>query len=246
MDEISEADQLEFCDREKSQLLETNYWVSGGPEFESVLNIIPPCTSEAEGEDKCSSPPVELEIFDADGASANKVKVSLSSREVIGIELSNLMGACKLESGIVHGRLSVRAPVGVEHSCMLNSDGGISVSRELQMVSGKEGAFFPVTFSADRESHLCLVNFSNEPQELKVKLFLGNRGPVASSYIPAGGSRILNLTAEFLDVNAIRTKGQQLQGYIRLIQKVSEAEFGVQLIEMSSSGKSRNLIRMVG
>src|SRR4051812_34599375 len=76
----------------------SHFWMCSSPFVESALFMVPrtDCAGSA-----C------LEVFDCDGARVNEIECSFPPGEVGSLELDQLMGSCKLESGIKHAYLRV-------------------------------------------------------------------------------------------------------------------------------------------
>lgn len=209
----------------QAQTLETkvlHLWVGSFPFIDSFLIISP--------DPGCESPSsVSVRCFDPDGAFANEFSINIEPGAPGLIEIEPLLGSIKLEGGMKHAHLEIECPIGVQVLTRLVSREGAVLLGEPSVIDEHRSAFFPVQVLNEHSSMLCIVNAGDETSNLKCRLFLGSRTPDISLSIPARGSRIISLEAEFSEyLQAERGKIQQV--YTRLGTR-GGAPLTVQLFE---------------
>ena len=126
------GDSTEACATNESQ---ADFWICSSSFLESALFMVP--NSEAAGS-------VRLELYDCDGARINDVECSFPPGEVGAIELDQLLGSCKLESGVKHAHLRVISSGASPRLRMFSKTGGLIVG-EPAKISGKRPTFFPLS-----------------------------------------------------------------------------------------------------
>ena len=198
-----------------------HFWVSSYPFFETTLFV-------------CARPEtpfgeVQLYFYDADGELFNEAALACAPGEVGVIELSPFLGACKVESGLKHAHLEIRCKEPIASFCRLHNNLGATVEGEPYLVSAHSTGFFPILIGEGRNSMLGLVNHARAEVRVRCRLYLGKRMPEIQVLVPALGSRVVCLAAEFEEYRAAATS-RAVPGYVR-ISSSAELPCGVQLIE---------------
>ena len=202
-----------------------HFWVCSSPFIESALFMVP----QTQGVGS-----VRLELFDCDGGRINEVECSYPPGEVGVLELDQLLGACKLESGVKHAHIKVVSNGVTPQLRMFSKTGAFLVGEPVE-ISSKRPTFFPLSFHERRVSYLCLVNQEDREVTIKCRLFCAKRMPEAYSVVPAFGSRMICLNTEFKDYLPI--EGETLvPAYVR-VSTGADNGCGIQLLEqVISSG----------
>jgi len=229
-----------------------HFWVSSYPYFESSLIIVPnllnPEVPQTGSLENCSlendslisqTPLISqtvclIELFDSGGEKINQAGIEFPSTDIYALELDPLLGGCKLESGLKHAHLHVRAEKGTGVFLRIYSKDAAAIVGEPVSISPTQGTFFPVTFSGDRANLLCCINTGNEEATLRCRLFFGKRSPEASWIIPPQASRVVSIESEFRQY-ATLVDGEQGQAYVRL--SVKSGELAIQAIEGTEGPK---------
>ncbi|MDC0358234.1 hypothetical protein OAO01_05400 [Oligoflexia bacterium] len=219
----------------------SHFWVCSFPFFETTLFILPPVCSE---ESSCTSTFESLvSFFDADGSLINEVSVVVPKAEIGVLEVDQCMGSCKLEGGLKHGHIVVTSAPGSKHFCRMHTGEGAALLGEPTVLQKEQSNFFPLTFSEEKSSFLCVVNHGEEEAHLKCRLFLGKRTPDFSCSVPAFGSRVFNVESEFSEYTDI-SEGQLIQAYLRLSSRGSQP-VGVLLVERTDNEKDKGIFTSV-
>ncbi len=206
----------------------------------------------------------QVELFDADGAHVNTIEVSCADKSgVILVELEPMMSACKLESGMKHGHITVRSPFPATHFMRVISRDCSTLTAPLLPLSSSEMTFFPVTFARGRAPYVCVVNFgegSEAPLHVRARVYHGKRAPEAVILVPPRSTRIFNLSAICANILAEAQSGKEAelqdseprpdeglassQAYVRLSLR-EEGRAGVQLIEYAQVGDDVHMITSI-
>lgn len=223
---------------------ETHFWVCCAPFFETTLLVVPSMAAaaahDAGGGEQVLS---RLRLYDADGFVTNELSVQFSPLQAGVIEVEPLMAGCKFEAGLKHGHLEIRSRRGFSHLCRLHSREGASLMGPPALLSSTRRVFFPVLFSAERSSFLCLINQGDTQAALRARFFFGKRSPEATWEVPAHGARVISMASEFgeyVDYPA----GTQAQAYIRLAVR-SDSIVGAQLIDRAKGSKEGSIFTVV-
>lgn len=211
--------------------MESHFWVAAGPFFTTTLFVVPPSPLFLQDTESKNFPST-IRIFDSDGKPVNEVIVQFPANQVGILELDTLMSGCGLESGLQHGHLSITSTPGARHFCRMNTaEEGTLLSEPMRVRRGC-GAFMPVTFSSNRTSMLCFINYGDKETSVRCRLFCGKRAPETICTLPPRGSRVLNVEAEFPGMTAVAA-GKEVSAYLRFGTQ-SESDVGVQLLERVS------------
>ncbi|RMG41454.1 MAG: hypothetical protein D6719_08530 [Candidatus Dadabacteria bacterium] len=205
---------------------ESHFWIGSFPFLESSLLICPSFVLSGTS---------SLRFFDPDGMLCNQAQVEFKSGAVGVMELAQFIEGCKLEAGLKHAHLEVTSPPGTRHLLRVHTREGAAVVGEPVKIKRNKGAFYPVTFAADRSALLCFVNSGNSEALVKCRLYVANRTPETLLTVPPYGSRVISLKAEFIDYIAER-ESMLIPGYVRLTTKSPDL-IGVQLLEHNSTTK---------
>ncbi len=208
----------------------SHFWVATFPFFETTIFIapaigVPPST------------PTRVRLFDADGGLVNDATVEVEPGRVGVFELEQLFGSAKLESGFRHGYLEVESPVGTRHLCRLHNRSGGVFYPEASELSAARTVFSPVSFASGFDQVVCLVNHSEVPGVVKIRLLVGKRTPETFVEVPPHGARLVSLGAEFgAYIGAVGH--EPTPGYVRISAK-GEGRLGVQLLQRVQSRDER-------
>jgi len=210
----------------------SHFWVCTYPFLQTVLFVARPSVSSG-------NQPSHLLLFDADGALINEARLDFPTGDVGILELEDLLGACKLESGMKHGHLEIRSAPFSRHCLRLFTREGACFEGEPAIVSSRKGAFVPVVFAPERSCLLVFVNHGAGTASLKCRLYCGKRTPETTFSVPAFGSRVLSVAALFPEFSA-QEGFSYLQGYFR-ITSMDDCICGVQLLEVSGSSNETGI-----
>ncbi len=216
-----------------------HYWVATYPYFETTLflsrgvggaSVVDPSTTAP---DSSSGGSVYLELHDADGMAINEAEVQLQPGATTALELDSLLGAAKLESGLKHAHLVVRAPVGVRTLCRIHNRMSASFMGAARLLAFQRSMFLPVSLGpepvlAGRSYLVCLVNTGLSAAVVKLRLQVGNRSPEGFVEVPPLGARVIDFTGEFRD--ALVELDRLCVVYARISTR-ADVPVGVQLIE---------------
>ena len=195
-----------------------HYWVVHSPYLESELFI-------TKGSESASS--AKLWLFDCEGQLSNEMVIDHPLGESAVVELGSLMQGCRLKSGLSFGHLVVESSVGGGSLCRIHNNDSASILSSPRCVTEDNAAFLPISLGEERHSMLCLVNSSEEPTALTIRLLVGKRSPEVVMSVPGRGARLLHVQSEFQEYVGDISEGQ---GYLRLRTK-NKQSLGVQLIE---------------
>ena len=220
----------------QTPLGESHFWISSYPFFESTLMLVPGAahTLDAPKPIETRRMSVTMRVYDSDGAEVNNARLEFPCGEIQLFEVEPLLGACKLESGLKHAHLAVSAAPDTGVYCRMHTRESAALLGEPLEVSAVQGAFFPLSFAADRSNLMCIINCGDSEAILRCRLFVGKRSPEGAWTIPAHASRVVSIEAEFRDYAAVE-EGVQLQAYVRLGTKAGN--LGVQLVERTEGPK---------
>jgi|GEM_PF-1191718 len=211
----------------------SHYWICCAPFFETTLLVMPPPSRQRAAER--SSAASILRLYDADGYLANEVMVEFSYDQVGVIELEPLMAGCKFQAGLKHGHLEVHSPPGFSELCRIHTREGASQMSAPVLLSNTRRVFFPLLFSTERVSLLCLINAGETEAVLRGRFFCAKRSPEATWEVPGRGARVISLTSEFSEyLEAGPTS--QVQAYIRIGVR-NDCLVGAQLIDRTKGPK---------
>jgi len=214
---------------EENQTNTTHFWVSTYPFFQTSLHIL------AEEEEK----PTSVTLYDPDGREINQLSILYPPFSVGTIEMDEMMGACKLESGLKHAHLVVTTPR--NHSCMCRLNGyntSVILGRCAAITSEYPG-FLPIHLSESRTPLIALVNQTPLDTNVRCKLFTGTRALEVIRNVPGNGVRLISLKGDFKDL--VESIKLPTFGYLKLIVRETDASIGVQLVEQSKEEKVGNI-----
>lgn len=213
-----------------------NFWVASGPFFDSTIFLTPPdYLSVIENKSdisKFSELPETytslIKFYDPDGSLVNEVECNFPSSQVGILELGPLMESCKYEAGIKHAQISVYSVNAIKAICRIFARQSATFMGELRAIDTMNRAFFPIAIGEGRTSLVAICNFSKESNAVRLKLFVGKRSPEILVQVPAGGTRLVSLEAEFGEY--IDRSPALQRGYIRASAK-NDLPGGIQLLE---------------
>lgn len=210
-----------------------HFWVCHSPFFESVVLI----DSASDGSE------ILLELYDPDGALINQVRMAPAAGRTEALALGGLLEMCKLEGGMRHAQLIVRRPATVTVSCRIQDREHGAFMGPATVIHGGHSTFFPVTCCDERTYLLALINTGTAATTARCRLFFGKRMPECTVQLPALGSRLLSVSAEFSEYLQIDA-GHQVQAYVRLSTK-DIVPVGVYLIERSEASEDKFIYSVV-
>lgn len=207
-----------------AEVYEREHWFAGYPFFEPVLTVRAGSEAETvfEGEERSQQGLgdfITLSLFDCDGALLQEVEVPFREGPhgvtLDSIPLAPLLGACKFEGGMKHGRVQIRSARPFQSTVRLN---GFSESLPVpcpQKISRDLSAFVPVSFRQSQSSVIIVTNCNEAVGNLRCRLFWGNRSPEVTWNIPGFGARCFHVEQVFADL----LEGEKFEGssgYLRL------------------------------
>lgn len=192
----------------------SHFWASSYPFFESTLVI-----SSSSKEHRSNNH--KLKIYDADGRLANEAELMFPAFQVGLVELDQLLGSVKLESGFKSAHIVVTSPEGTIHRCRLQSKDAASIYSQPIVVKNTASSFSPITISQDRETLVGFINLSNREVPVKSRLICGNRSPETVCSIPAFGARVIGVESEFPGYVQVE-EGRQLSAYLRVSARTDQ------------------------
>ncbi len=206
------------------------YWIMGYPYFESRIFFIP----NDIGKDYESL--VKMKLYDQDGALINEIKMIVSSRSPLILDLENFMGDCKPESGIKYGSLLCEMDEFIgSYLKKKKKKVGVYV-KELMDFNSKMPVFLPVNFSQTQSNVLMLLNEGNEEAQIEYRIIKGNRAPSRVLDLGQMNSRIIFLNEVFKDlINDFNDKN--LDAYLKLTVLKGNLEVGAQIITYNSQAQ---------
>ncbi len=210
----------------------SHFWVASYPFFETTLFVLAPLQS-------CSdqSSQAEINVYDPDGELINEVSFGFPSNQVGALEVDQLLGACKLESGFKHAHLVIKSPQGTRHLCRLHAQERATLLGQPISVTDDQGVFFPLTLALNRTSLLCLVNYSDEIARVRCRVVSAKRSPEQILTIPARGARAVIIESLFPEMSQVED-GKRKTAYLRISAKEGH-KVGAQLLERVSCGDGR-------
>lgn len=201
----------------------THFFVSSYPFFESTLFFaFPEATPESNSD-------VQVSLYDCSGARVNVVRTNFGTQSCGALEVDPLMEACKLEAGFKHAHVEVNAPLGCKVLSRIYSRSGACLMAPAISLSERSSTFFPVLFSEERAPFLGIINCSERDAQVRCRLYFGKRSPEMQYSVPALGSRLVSVLAEFAEYG-IEQPDRTVHGYVR-VSTSSGMHCGVQLIE---------------
>ena len=202
----------------------------GYPYFESRIFFIP----NDIGKDYESL--VKMKLYDQDGALINEIKMIVSSRSPLILDLENFMGDCKPESGIKYGSLLCEMDEFIgSYLRKKTKKVGVYV-KELMDFNSKMPVFLPVNFSQTQSNVLMLLNEGNEEAQIEYRIIKGNRAPSRVLDLGQMNSRIIFLNEVFKDlINDFNDKN--LDAYLQLTVLKGNLEVGAQIITYNSQAQ---------
>ena len=212
----------------------SHFWVCSSQFLESsiILTGLPGADGRA-----------TFELLDCDGALVNKIELQYAAGRPETFELDQLMGGCKIESGMAHGHLFVSSSPGTSHYLRMQSRSQAVLVGESSVISSRRSGFFPVSFSPKKCSFLTLVNLTTSETTVKCRLFCGKRMPEAYLILPPLGSRVMLLATQFAEYIP-QDETDLVPGYNRLTVG-GEHSIAAQLIEKISRGQDGDVFTAV-
>lgn len=212
----------------KSNTISTaHFWVCSYPFFETSLLVSSRPGTHFEQ--------AQIYLYDSDGELFNEAALECDTGEVGVVEFGPLLGACKIESGLKHAHVELRSQGDVAFQCRFHNNLGATIQGEPSAVSAHQTAFFPVTVAEGRNSMLAFVNHGKAEVKLRCRLYLGKRMPEVQVLVPALGSRVISLSAEFEEYKTA-AGARPHPGYLR-VSSSSDNKCGVQLVEALNGEK---------
>lgn len=206
------------------------YWIMGYPYFESRIFFIP----NDIGKDYESL--VKMKLYDQDGALINEIKMIVSSRSPLILDLENFMGDCKPESGIKYGSLLCEMDEFIGSYLRFQTKRVGVYVKELMDFNSKMPVFLPVNFSQTQSNVLMLLNEGNEEVQIEYRIIKGNRAPSRVLDLGQMNSRIIFLNEVFKDlINDFNDKN--LDAYLKLTVLKGNLEVGAQIITYNSQAQ---------
>lgn len=215
------------------ELVTSHFWVASYPFFETTLFIVPPDRQLPFAQPSDT----EIQVFDPDGELINKVNFSFPNNQIGTLEVDQLLGACKLESGFKHAHLIIKSPSGTRHLCRLHAQERATFLGQPVTVTEEQGIFFPLTFAINRTSLLCLINYQNELARVRCRVLSGTRSPEQVLTVPAWGARAFVVESLFPEISQVED-GRRKISYLRIFSK-EEQKVGAQLLERINCGDGR-------
>ncbi|MGI6681042.1 MAG: hypothetical protein ACOX3T_06155 [Bdellovibrionota bacterium] len=204
------------------------YWIMGFPYFESRLFFVP----NDIGRNYESL--VKMKLYDPDGALINEIKMLVSSKCPLILDLENFMGDCKPESGIKYGLLVCEMDEYIDSYLRFQTKKtGVFVG-ELNEFNNKAPLFFPVYFSKERNSVLMLRNSELSDVKIEYKILKDNRAPVKTITLQKMHSRIIFLNNAFKELVSDFNE-KDFQAYLRLSCVEGDSVVGAQIIDYNAN-----------
>lgn len=207
METAEEIINIEPASKPELRQVVSQFWFCTYPIFSSQLLF------SARREEALQHPAV-LEVYDCDGELVNEAVVSFKDTSLGVLDLEPFVAACKLESGMKHGRVLVRSSQHSNIQCRVSQNKGGSFLANQQDILRRRDVFFPLTFSPDRTNYICLANQSTEDSTVRFRIFCGSRTPKQEVVVPALGARIVQLESLFPEYGYIEDK--LIRAYVRL------------------------------
>lgn len=170
-----------------------------------------------------------LRFYDPDGLQFNEINLELNTGTTCVLELEPFLSGCKYESGLKYAHLEVIAPAYWQAVCRIVNSQGATLSGPCAVLNGSRREFLPVSFHAQRETFIFLVNMKASPGTVRGRFFCGRRSPEGVWQLPAKGCRVVSLVhdfAEFIEGDL----SEPVQGYIRFGVR-GDFEVGMQMLE---------------
>lgn len=210
----------------------SHFWVASYPFFETTLLVLPPLSLVGS-----ELPLSSIKVFDPDGALINEVSFSFPADQIGILEVDPLLGACKIESGLKHARLVISSPFKTRHYCRIQTQDRSGLLGEPLPFCNEDGAFFPLTFSSERSSLLCLINNSAEVSRIRCRVLSNKRSPEVMLTVPARGARALVIESLFPEIARIEESKRRL-AYLRVSTK-EDQRVAAQVLERTRCGENR-------
>ncbi len=198
-------------------------------------------------EDRCET--AKIVIYDADGEVANEATIGATHGNPITLELAPLMGGAKSESGLVHSHLAIEHSTTSRVFVRGHTRAGAAFLEPVNIVDQDHPAFFPVCLERAKISMISLVNLGDSDLTARVRLIISGRNPDVSVVIPARGSRVVSLEAEFGELAWGDSVGdgdrEEKRGYVRTSIR-GEGKIGVSSCSASQRGADGLMISGIG
>lgn len=191
-----------------------NFWGVCGADIASTLHM----TSNFDGGQSSFG----INIFTPQGELFTELEVSTSEHNACSIDLGNLMAEILPESGLRHGLLAVNADRGASVVLRLSGPHTTIVSEDVKRVSIADPVFFPKVFSRSINSYLALVNTTEEPVDVIVRLVALNRAPEKIYQVDPFSTKLVCVEVDFEEINQLSFK-QKISSYIRVRCKSDSA-----------------------
>lgn len=196
-----------------SKTSKAHFWISAAPFFKmSLLSTLHPSLSD-NSQKAADTNLIKLTVFDCDGQIINQISIGAERSQLIVTEVEQILLGAKLQSGLTQAHLIVESPKPAQHLCYLHTPDGACMLHQLGEIDDDYPSFFPVSLTKDRTAFMGLVNFSQNPATVVVKLISGTRSPETSVIIPPKGARFLDIGSD-LPLKASAEKG--IQGYLKV------------------------------
>lgn len=200
------------------------YLVLGFPYFESRMFFIPNDIYRS------YESSVKMRLYDPDGARINEIKMLVSSKAPLVLDLENFMGDCKPVSGVKFATLVCEMDSFIESYLRVQSKKSGAYVSELSEFNNKMSTFFPVNFSKSRNVVLMLSNQDFEDVNIEYRILRGNRAPLRTISLGRMNSRIIFLN-EVFDEILNETNEEHIQAYLKLTILSGNSVVGAQIID---------------
>ncbi len=175
-----------------------------------------------EGEDAA----IKLEIFDADGHSANRAQIEFQQNVVGLLELSPYLSTMKLQAGLRHGLLTVNHPLGMSLLLRLSNRDRSTLVQAGSVITRSAPRALPVHVQENRMSCLSLVNIDDRPTSVRAKIMLGKRSPELMFELAPRESRVIDLIGECAREIGEEARLLSGRGYVRVTTNSSRGLIG--------------------
>ncbi|MCB0310825.1 MAG: hypothetical protein KDD42_06305 [Bdellovibrionales bacterium] len=220
----------------RARPVESHFWVSSYPFFEASLFVASDPASQAQQS-------TQLYLYDCDGAPVNEVEVNFPAGQLGIVELDQFLGQCKLEAGLKHAHLHVVSEAGGKHMLRIHGGSSACMLGPAQEVSQLRSCFFPVLLANERNALVTLVNYGRSDSLVRCRMYVGKRVPEVRINVPALGSRVLSIPAEFSEY--AKPDGNKKQPTYLRLSSTCEVPCGAQLIETISPEKEGTIFSAV-
>ena len=200
------------------------YWIMGFPYFESRIFFIPNDIG------RHYESLVVMKLYDPDGAQINEIKMIVSSKSPLILDLENFMGDCKPESGVKYGSLICEMDEYIDSYMRFQNKKTGAYIGTLNDFNYKMPLFFPVNFSKANTSVLMLLNEGYEDAQVEFRILKGNRAPYKVIDLSKMNSRIIFLNEIFKELLS-DLNDKSMQAYLKLSVLKGNSEVGAQFID---------------